>query len=564
MKRLFSTLLTTLLFAVAGSAQDIPAPHGRLNDFVHLLTKAEAEEISGNLAMLESHTQIQFAVAIVPSLQGHSPEDLARKIGNKWGVGRKENNDGIVFLSAPNDRKFFIATGPGLTTRLPNATLEAIVQQKILPQFKAGRVGAGIAAGVRAIIYQLDRPAVSNTTTAAATAPGIAATKQTQPKAVAHVRPQQPPQNPVNDTDVVQTFVILIVTVIALSFLAATVWYAVTISTRRQECAQAINSCDELLAALRVAAPRTKEAISTATGLRGSSWLTKAKQDLAPWLEAETAPAVNTSLMSVRQRRLRIDLLRSSIGYSGKGLARTLSLLTQHKSEMLGALTRLKEIEEESIQAAALFADKEHHIDELQERIRILRTFQTDNKVTETTRDSIGRFLTATAVAMQEDGSTNWFAHLQDIVDRNRKAGQLIDSARKQAEMFDRAPAEAAKLMQELPAQIEKLEQMIRRSNGAKHELENARAKFAQANAHYAASSSSGLSGTDWFLIYMLLSNSHSSAQAASEKEASAVRAYEREQSDSSSSSSSSSGSGDFGGFGGGSFDGGGGAGGSY
>lgn len=74
------------------------------------------------------------------------------------GIGRKGINDGIVILVAPTDRKARIAVGYGLEARLPNAFCQEVMVRKMIPAFAQGQIGAGIEAGVSAIMDRLSAP----------------------------------------------------------------------------------------------------------------------------------------------------------------------------------------------------------------------------------------------------------------------------------------------------------------------------------------------------------------------------------------------------------------------
>ncbi|WP_304217380.1 YgcG family protein [Phenylobacterium aquaticum] len=161
--------------ALAGSAfaaPKFPALTGRVVDEAHLLSPAANEKLTGELAQLETQTGHQLVVATIPSLQGYEIEDYGYQLGRTWGIGSKAQNDGVILLVAPAERKVRVEVGYGLEPVLTDALSSVIIQEKILPQFRAGHMEQGVVDGAEAIIAQLGLP-------------------EDQAKAIAQAPPQQ-------------------------------------------------------------------------------------------------------------------------------------------------------------------------------------------------------------------------------------------------------------------------------------------------------------------------------------------------------------------------------------
>ena len=113
MKKLFLVLLIALFGATAMvRAQDIPAapnPPRLVNDYTQTLTADQANAIEKKLVAFDDSTSTQIAVVIINDLGGYDISDFALKLGRKWGIGGKENNNGVVLLIAVQDRKINIS-----------------------------------------------------------------------------------------------------------------------------------------------------------------------------------------------------------------------------------------------------------------------------------------------------------------------------------------------------------------------------------------------------------------------------------------------------------------------
>jgi uncharacterized protein len=93
----------------------------------------------------------------LPSLQGYDIADYGYQLGRAWGIGQKGLNNGVVFIIAPNERKTRIEVGYGLEGILTDALSSVILQERVLPRFRAGDFEGGIIAGTDVLIEQLSR-----------------------------------------------------------------------------------------------------------------------------------------------------------------------------------------------------------------------------------------------------------------------------------------------------------------------------------------------------------------------------------------------------------------------
>lgn len=124
---------------------------GRVTDAAGILAPDVETRLTRKLEALEQQTGHQMVVATTPSLDGEEISDYTRNLGNHWGIGRKEHDDGVIVLVAPNERKVRIAVGYGLEKTLTNAFCKQVIEDEMLPRFKEGDYAAGLEAGVAAL-----------------------------------------------------------------------------------------------------------------------------------------------------------------------------------------------------------------------------------------------------------------------------------------------------------------------------------------------------------------------------------------------------------------------------
>ncbi len=139
----------------ANAQADYPALSGRVVDEANLLTAAQEDELTGRLATLEQRTTDQLIVVTVPTLGGLRIADYGRALGNHWGIGRGDLNNGVLLILAPNEREVRIEVGTGLSSVLTNELASRVIDNDILPQLRAGDIYPGIAGGVESLITAL-------------------------------------------------------------------------------------------------------------------------------------------------------------------------------------------------------------------------------------------------------------------------------------------------------------------------------------------------------------------------------------------------------------------------
>jgi uncharacterized protein len=137
--------------AVPATALDVPYLIGRVSDHAGMLTETERARIDEKLAALEAGTGAQVAVLTVVSLGGEPIEAYSLRVAETWRLGRKGRDDGVLLLVARDDRALRLEVGYGLEATLPDAVCRRIIDNVIVPQFRAGSYAAGIEAGVDAI-----------------------------------------------------------------------------------------------------------------------------------------------------------------------------------------------------------------------------------------------------------------------------------------------------------------------------------------------------------------------------------------------------------------------------
>jgi len=152
-------ILVAILLTGVAFAQDFPQPTGRLvNDFAGVLSPGAEAQLENRLLQLEKDTTDEVAVVTVVSLEDSPIEDYASELFQKWGIGKKGKDNGVLFIVAPNERKVWIEVGYGLEPVLTDGRSGRILDNEVLPGFREGDYETGITNGVIAIEGYLRTP----------------------------------------------------------------------------------------------------------------------------------------------------------------------------------------------------------------------------------------------------------------------------------------------------------------------------------------------------------------------------------------------------------------------
>jgi uncharacterized protein len=154
-----SFLLFTLLAFAQGLEKYIPAipnPPKLVNDYLNILTTEQKDALERKLVAYDDSTSNQFVIITIGDIGDNDIGDFATALGRKWGVGGKEFNNGLILVilidKERNKRKVWIATGYGLEGAIPDITAKTIIENDILPNFKANDIYRGLNEGTNELI----------------------------------------------------------------------------------------------------------------------------------------------------------------------------------------------------------------------------------------------------------------------------------------------------------------------------------------------------------------------------------------------------------------------------
>jgi len=172
-KRTASLIATLLLFAnlyaqepqdtLAGKSliavrqqfwDSLPQPKGLINDYEDVYTAEQAIALDKFLLTFQNQTGIQLAIFTLDStfVEKEKFDELTTRLANKWGVGEKDKNNGILIGISRSHRIIRISNGTGIEKLITNAETKEIIDNYFIPSFKKGDYFEGTVSGLAVLV----------------------------------------------------------------------------------------------------------------------------------------------------------------------------------------------------------------------------------------------------------------------------------------------------------------------------------------------------------------------------------------------------------------------------
>ncbi len=152
-KLLLLVFFCTTGIAYAGEAEDFPEPSSRLvNDYGNFLSPQEIAALEQKLVAYSDSTSTQIAIVTMKNIGDYEIADYADRLANKWQIGVKGKNNGLLILMTKEPHGITIRTGYGMEGTLPDAIAKRLIEQIAKPNFKQNNYYGGLDQMTDAII----------------------------------------------------------------------------------------------------------------------------------------------------------------------------------------------------------------------------------------------------------------------------------------------------------------------------------------------------------------------------------------------------------------------------
>jgi len=122
-----------------------------VSDMAGVIDNADERQINALVNSLEQKTGAEIAVVTIRRTDGRSPKEFATALFNRWGIGKKGKDNGVLVLLVMDARRIEVETGYGIEGALTDGKVGGILDRHVIPKFKKGDFSGGLLAGVQQI-----------------------------------------------------------------------------------------------------------------------------------------------------------------------------------------------------------------------------------------------------------------------------------------------------------------------------------------------------------------------------------------------------------------------------
>lgn len=162
--RIFVILAAAFTLLVAGTVlvngqtaqSPLPAPTGYVNDYAKVVDRPTKDRLETTLGNLDRQHQIQLSVVTVETTGGQDIFDYSLAVARGWGIGSKDTQKpSLLLLVAIKDRKYYTQVSRHLEGDIPDGLAGQIQRERLVPAFRAGEYGKGLADTVEAYVREI-------------------------------------------------------------------------------------------------------------------------------------------------------------------------------------------------------------------------------------------------------------------------------------------------------------------------------------------------------------------------------------------------------------------------
>ena len=153
--RFLPLVFVLILFNTGYCTVEFPSPKGAINDFADVIGQEEERELEAFVRDFWNRHRVAIVVATFPEIGSEPIEDFASRLFETWGVGERGEDRGILIVLALKERKVRVEVGYGLEGVLPDGKVGEIMDRYMLPYFRQGDYGRGMAMGIFAMATEI-------------------------------------------------------------------------------------------------------------------------------------------------------------------------------------------------------------------------------------------------------------------------------------------------------------------------------------------------------------------------------------------------------------------------
>lgn len=149
---IFFVLSLFCSLSFAATPEPPPTPTNYVVDLAGIIEDDAEAQLNSYLKEIEQKTSAQVVVLTIQSLEGEDIEGFSLRIAERWKLGQKRKDNGLLITVAVQDRRYRFEVGYGLEAILPDSLVGSIGRQYLVPHFRKGEYTTGIVKAVEAVV----------------------------------------------------------------------------------------------------------------------------------------------------------------------------------------------------------------------------------------------------------------------------------------------------------------------------------------------------------------------------------------------------------------------------
>lgn len=150
--KIFYLIIILLFSSLNINAEEYPKPDGFINDFANVMQLDDKQELNKYIYLLKQKTGAEIAIATIPSIGDETVEQYAVKLFEKWRIGEKGKDNGVLILLTVKERRIKIEVGYGLEGVITDGKAGEILDTMVIPYFKKNNFSKGLFSGSLEIV----------------------------------------------------------------------------------------------------------------------------------------------------------------------------------------------------------------------------------------------------------------------------------------------------------------------------------------------------------------------------------------------------------------------------
>jgi uncharacterized protein len=144
-------LCIVLMFIHSAVYSQFPEPKGYVNDFAGVIPIEYENKMTAIAEEVEQKTGVEIAVVTVRNMGGLTETEYTTRLFKSWGIGSKENDEGVLIFMSLDESRLRIETGYGIESVITDGTAGQILDESVIPLLQRGEYGPGFYQGVLAV-----------------------------------------------------------------------------------------------------------------------------------------------------------------------------------------------------------------------------------------------------------------------------------------------------------------------------------------------------------------------------------------------------------------------------